>query len=62
MIGEIIKNLLTFIILKKSSNEKNSQEQDNSKTTPFLDLPEDSENLDEIDKEVMDIGFIEDEE
>ncbi len=60
MIGEIIKNFLTFFISNNSSDKKNSQEQDNSKSTSFLDLPEDSENLDEIDKEVMDIGFIED--
>ena len=62
MIGEIIKKLLSIFNYNNSSDKKASQEQDGSKNTPFLDLPEDSENLDEIDKEVMDIGFMEDDE
>ncbi len=57
-----MKKFLTFFISKNSSHKKDSQESDDSKNTPFLDLPEDSENLDKIDKEIIDIGFMEDDE
>ncbi len=48
--------LLKAIFSKKSYDEKNDR-------LTLLDLPDnEDENLDEIDKEVIDMGFIEDDD
>ncbi len=43
-----------------SSSNNNSVDIPNKDT--LLDLPEESENIDEIDKEVMEMDFIDDED
>ncbi len=57
----LIEAIKRFFSNYNSHNEENNTSDDNEKFS-LLDLPEDSENLDEIDKEIMDIGFIEEDD